>query len=150
MPYLSKAAHQERFVETHATAAQLRDIKTLLAALRALPVALALKKRMLVHAIWEVAQATGNFCGRYRSEAVIRNLGHRIQRDHIYQKRTLVEELLGPSPDIDSIIERAGCCVVTKEEHYKLHAVSRDLDGWERCKAAGVVVYDMKTETRVS
>ena len=150
MAFLSKAAHQKRFIETQTTVAQLSDVKTLLNALRCIPVALAMKKRMLVHGIWEVAHATGDFLGRYRSEAVIRNPGQKIQRDHIYQKRTLIEELLGPSPDIDSIVERACCCVVTEEEHGKLHTVSRRLDGWERYKAAGVVVYDMKTETRVT
>jgi hypothetical protein len=150
MPFLAKASHQNRYVQTDATAARLEDVKTLLDTVRGLPVALPLKKRMLVHGIWEVAKATGDFCGRYRSEAVIRNPGQKIQRDHIYQKRTLVEELLGPAPNIDSIIERAYCCIVTAEEHAKLHALSPKLDGWERYTAAGIVVYDMQTERPVA
>ena len=150
MPFLSKATHQKRYAQTEATAARLEDVKTLLETLRGLSVALPLKKRMLVHGIWEVAKATGDFCGRYRSEAVIRNPGQKIQWDHIYDKRTLVEELLGPAPNIDSIIERACCCIVTEEEHVKLHALSPKLDGWERYRAAGIVVYDMGTESPVA
>jgi hypothetical protein len=150
MPFLSKATHQKRYFQTEATAARLEDVKTLLDMLRGLPVALPLKKRMLAHGIGEVAKATGDFCGRYRSEAVIRNPGQKIRRDHIYQKRTLVEELLGPAPNIDSIIERACCCIVTEEEHVKLHALSPKLDGWERYRAAGIVVYDMQNESPVA
>ena len=150
MPFLSKATHQKRYLQTEATTARLEDVRSLLETLRGLPLALPLKKRMLAHAIWEVAKATGDFCGRYRSEAVIRHPGQMIQRDHIYQKRTLVEELLGPAPNIDSIIERAYCCIVTAEEHAKLHGLSPKLDGWERYRAAGIVVFDMQTESPVA
>jgi hypothetical protein len=112
-------------------------------------IALPLKKRMLVHGVWEVAKATGDFRGRYRSEEVIRTPGLRIQRDHIYKKRTLVEELLGTAPNIDRVIERARCCTVTLDEHQRLHDVDDALDGWDRYEAAGLHVYDMVDETRV-
>ena len=121
-------------------------------AIRLLNITESLKKRMLVHAIWEVAFATGNtqraFLGRYRTEGVIREVGLEIQRDHVYRKEMLVRELLGVSPDLGNIIERATyCCVVTKAEHAKLD--HRGIDGWERYRAAGIKVYDMAGETRV-
>ena len=88
-----------------------------------------LKKRMLVHGIWEVAKATGDFRGRYRSEGVIRTSGVRIQRDHFYKKSALVEKFLSTSVDIDLIIKQAQCCVVTADEHKRLHKIDQQLDG---------------------
>ena len=147
MPYLSKPAHARRYTESSATRQRLDEVKVLLDAIRRLPIGLALKKRMLVHGIWEVAKATGDSQGRYRSERVIRTVGLQIQRDHIYKKNALVEELLGASPDLDKVISRAACCIVTAEEHHGLHSVGVHLDGWERYRVAGVVVYDMIDET---
>lgn len=117
--------------------------------IRLLLIGESLKKRMLVHAIWEVAFATGNtqraFFGRYRTESVIRQVGLEIQRDHVYRKETLIRELLGASPDLGKIIERATyCCVVTKDEHARLS--HRGIDGWERYRVAGIKVYDMACE----
>jgi hypothetical protein len=149
MPFVSTTRHQERYVESPSTAQRLADIRTLLDSLQRLQVALPLKKKMLVHGIWQVSEATGSFYTRYRSEGVIRTVGVKIQRDHIYQKRTLVEQLLAPDSDLKAIIERARCCIVTKDEHDRLHQVDGGLDGWDRYRAAGVVVYDMCDETRV-
>jgi hypothetical protein len=102
---------------------------------------------MLDAALWQVAFATGNsqskFMGPFRTEAVITQVGLKIQRDHAYPRAALLAELLGPSPDIDSIIDRAQCCcVVTEEEHRRLLAIA--IGGWARYAAAGIVVYDMR------
>jgi hypothetical protein len=125
---------------------QFRDITAVIEALRQLPIATALKRDMLDAALWEVAFATGNtqnrFMGRYRSEAVITQPGLKIQRDHAFRRATLLSELLGSSPDLGSIIDRAQCCcIVTEDEHRRLVAVG--IDGWERYPAASIVVYDM-------
>ena len=86
--------------------------------------------------------------GPYRSEAVIAQAGLKIQRDHAHRRATLLSELLGPTPDLDSIIDRAQCCcIVTESEHKRLAAVS--IDGWERYPAAGVVIYDMQHGRRM-
>ncbi len=87
--------------------------------------------------------------GRYRSVRVINKSGLPIQRDHINKKAALISELLGPSPDLDAIIERAQCCVVTDDEHAQLGAVSAEIDGWDRYRAAGISVYDMMTGSKV-
>lgn len=150
MPFVSKPAHARRYVESPATTQRLADVRVLLDMIRQLDIATPLKKRMLVHGIWEVAKATGDFCGRYRSEGAIRTDGSRIQRDHIYKKSTLIAELLTPSPDLDRVIEQARCCIVTAEEHRKLHDIDGDLDGWDRYRAAGIIVYDMLDETRAA
>ena len=105
---------------------------------------------MLDWALWQVAFATGNtqkkFLGRYRSESVIRQIGLKIQRDHVYQRKTLLQELLGPSPDLERIILQAQCCVVvTVDEHNRLSKI----DGGEKYRIAGITVYDMLDETTV-
>jgi len=150
MPFTSTPAHARRYVESPTTKQRLADIKILLDAIRQMQIADPIKKKMLVHSIWEVAQATGNFRGRYRSEGVIGTPGVRIQRDHIYKKSTLVEELLSASPDLDRVIEQARCCIVTVDEHRRLHDIDPELDGWNRYKAAGVIVYDMFDESQVA
>jgi len=98
---------------------------------------------MLDSALWQVAFATGNtqskFMGPYRSEVVITQVGLKIQRDHAFPRAALLAEMLGPSPNLDSIIDRAQCCcVVTEKEHRRLTAVS--VSGWARYAAAGIVV----------
>jgi len=107
---------------------------------------------MLDRALWQVAFVTGNtqskFMGPYRSETVITQPGLKIQRDHAHRRATLMSELLGPAPDLDSVIDRAQCCcIVTEDEHRRLAAV--DIDGWERYAAAGIVVYDMRHGNRM-
>ena len=131
---------------------QLQDIRAVIEALRQLPIATPLKRGMLDAALWQVAFATGNtqskFMGPYRSGAVITQPGLKIQRDHAHRRATLLSELLGPSPDLDSIIDRAQCCcIVTEDEHRRLAAVA--IDGWERYAAAGIVVYDMRHGRRM-
>jgi len=147
MAITSKRKHQSRYVPCTTLEEDLKDIKILLEAIRKLQISERVKKRMLVHALWQIAMVTGNtqssFFGRFRSEAVIRETGLKIERDHIYRKENLIRELLGLSPDLDRIVARAHCCVVTKDEHVKLGAVDAEIDGWERYRAAGITVYDM-------
>jgi hypothetical protein len=140
------AKHRHRYSPSPTLKQQLADIKVVLDALRLLTIATPLKKDMLDAALWQVAFATGNtqskFMGRYRSEAVITQAGVKIQRDHAHRRAVLLAELLGPSPDLDSIIERAQCCcLVTEDEHRRLSGIA--IDGWERYGAAEIVVYDM-------
>jgi hypothetical protein len=152
MPFLSSSKHRERYTPPVNLAEQLEEIKKLLDALRQLDVSNRLKKDMLDAALWQVAFAAGNtqskFMGPYRSETVINVAGLKIQRDHAYPRARLLSELLGPSPDLSSIIERAlCCCIVTEEEHRRLRAVA--LDGWSRYAAAGITVYDMRDKRKM-
>ena len=74
---------------------------------------------------------------------MLREVGVRIQRDHIYTRKSLVEMLLKPSPDYEEIINKAVCCVVTPDEHKKLSDVPKSFEGFDRYKEAEVVYYDM-------
>ena len=151
MPYCSGLEHRNRYVPAATLQQQLADIRIVLDALRCLPIARPLKKGMLDWALWQITFATGNtqrkFLGRWRSEIVIRQVGLKIERDHVYQRKTLLEELLGPSPDLERIVARAQCCVVvTADEHRSL----RLIDGGEKYRVAGITVYDMLDETKVT
>ena len=153
MSFTSNANHRKSYVSLPAEKQRLADIKILLDTIRTLPIEEPIKKRMLVHVVWEIAFATGNtqgsFMGRYRSAKVINQSGLPIQRDHINKKAALIAASLGPSPDLEAIIECAQCCVVTDDEHAQLGAVSAEIDGWERYLAAGISVYDMATGSKV-
>jgi hypothetical protein len=128
----------------HGQAAVLADITNLVNSIRALEIHLPTKKRMLVHALWEVAITTGNFYPRYRSQTVTQGLGHPVQRDHIFQKAHVITQLLNnPNYASEIAVDHSICCVVTRQEHTALHDVNPNLDGFDRYHAAGIVVVDM-------
>lgn len=123
----------------------LDHIEQLIASLLKLEIGLAVKKRMLVHALWEVAIANGNFCPRFRSIGTVHALGEKIQRDHVFQKKRLVSRLL-EGEAVRSVMGDSIVCTVTVEEHKRLTQISRvrnEIDGWERYQNAGVSVRDM-------
>ncbi len=123
------------------------DIRVLLDSIRRLAISEPIKKRMLVHALWEIAFATGNkqssFFGRYRSEGVLRQAGLKIQRDHIYRKEKLIEQLLWPRQQISmrSLLKRNVVSVTEGRTRLAPSESTRKLDGWERYRIAGIAVY---------
>jgi hypothetical protein len=143
MPFLSDARHARRFVESPRQHEVLSHVEVLVTALLVTSIPEGMKMRMLKHALWEVAVATGNFHSRYRTEAVRRRSGLTIQREHVHKRHLLIRNLLRRAPAIPTLVRRAFCCIVTKDEHSILHAVPPNLDGWARYAAAGIVVYDM-------
>jgi hypothetical protein len=151
---LSKPSYSERYIESQDTVKRLADIKLVLKTTRGLPIGDRLKRTLLSQAIWQVAHATGNFRGRYRSENVIRQSGLEIERDHIYPKTRLIEQIMSASDNLDDVldqvIQRARCCTVSADEHERLHDFDSELDGWNRYEAAGIVVYDMLTVSRMN
>ena len=141
MPFHSGPRHNDRYVPPSDLPQRLADIKLVLGAIPGLPIGIALKRDLLDEALWQATFATGNtqskFMGRYRSAKVVCVAGLKIERDHVYRRKVLLEELLGPSPDLDRIIARAQCCVVlTAEEH---RSVS-DIDGGRKYTLAGITV----------
>lgn len=146
MPMLSGPAHSRPFAPMTNLPEQVRDIRLVLEALRVLEIAPPFKRRMLSEALWLFAFATGNrqgrFLGRWRSETVIRHTGKEIQRGHVYGMTSLLNELPGPSPDLDRIAARAQCCVVvTADEHKELTRCKSN--GGEKYRIIGISVYDM-------
>ncbi len=103
------------------------------------------QKKMLNHAIWLVVESTGNFYSRFRSAGVLATPDAPIQRDHIYPRKQLVGEALANEIDLADIVQRAQCCIVTKDEHVRLSKISTTVQGHERYRLAEVEIHDMAT-----
>ena len=150
MPFHSDPKHCDRYVPSSDLPLRFADIKLVLGALVSLPIGTALKKDLLDEVLWQVTFATGNtqnkFMGRYRSAKMVRVAGLKIERDHVYRRKTLLRELIGPSPDLDRIIARSQCCVVLTADEHRLVS---DIDGGKKYTLAGVTVYDMCDQTEV-
>ena len=144
MPFVSTERHKHPYFAQANNATDLKDIELLLQTIRTLPIDLRLKKKILNHTIWLVAEVSGNFQARYRSAGVLETTGVPIQRDHVFPRKRLVEELLLPEANVSSVVERSQCCIVTVEEHTLLTKVPRQFSGWERYKQAGITVHDMQ------
>jgi hypothetical protein len=142
--------HRNRYVPSDSIWEDLAEIKILLDALRRLTLAKPLKKMILDSALWQVAFATGNtqrnsWAGGGAKRSSTRSV-LRIERDHVYQRKTLLGELFSSSADLDGIIARVQCCVVvTADEHKRISKI----DGEKKYRIAGITVYDMLYGTKV-
>jgi len=150
MPICSSPRHGAQYVAASDLVERLAEIKTVLQSLIALPIGRFLKKDLLDRALWNVTFVTGNaqgkFMGRYRSAATIKEAGLKIERDHVYRRKTLLQDLLSSSCDLDRIIRLAQCCVVlTASEHRSV----ADIDGGRKFRLANIVVYDMCDRSEV-
>jgi hypothetical protein len=74
-----------------------------------------------------------------------------LRHDHVYQRKIMLKALMhlggDPSagPRIESILANAVGCTITKHEHDVLLAREERLDGWDRYKAASIIVFDTST-----
>jgi hypothetical protein len=145
MPYTAHPRHLRPFNPRQDLAQRLSEICGVLEHLRHLDVHRSTKKELIDRAIWLVAELSGNFTPRYRSEGVLKNLGVKIRRDHIHPRSTLIERLLCTSEPAPSVVKDAVCCLVTVDEHLALSRVPSGIIGFERYRCAEVVVRDMST-----
>jgi len=100
------------------------------------------KKRMLNHAVWEVAIACGNFAPEFRSKSVLEGaVGTKIQREHVYKRKRIVEAVLKREEPLEAILKRSIHCVVTREEHARLNKIPDSVDGWARYRDADIEVF---------
>jgi hypothetical protein len=147
MPYVSVASHNKPYIVPVNFDTQFSDIKKVFSEILKLDIGLPLKRRMLVHTIWEITKLEGSFKGRYRSKGVLVP-GLAIQRDHVFQKERIVRCLLEHPDQMETTLNTVMHCVVTKAEHTQLTAHSKankDIDGWKRYKISGIEVMDMLT-----
>jgi hypothetical protein len=145
MPFISKLQHSNPFVPRADLSERLRDVELLLSTINELKIHQSAKKKMLNHALWLVAELSGNFMPRYRSASVLAHLGLPIRRDHIFERQVLVREILGDSPNYESIVARSICCLVTSEEHKLLSTVPEAIRGFDRYSHIEITIYDMLT-----
>ena len=129
------------YCEPEGLQSRIDSLQEIIAVLRDSQLPLDSKKRMLNHALWEVSIARGNFAPAFRSKLVVAGLrGTKIQRDHVYKRKQIVQDVLKQKEPLEAILKRVIHCVVTEEEHERLTRVPENLDGWERYRAAGIEV----------
>ncbi|GAB2578970.1 hypothetical protein [Spirosoma areae] len=149
MPFVSKKTHTKLFSAKEKLDERFEDVIKVVRALQALNINRSLKSRMLKEALWHITYYSGDFLGRYRSSEVINQLGVPIQREHVFELSKLVERLLNNEIiETEEIISHTTHCIVSKIEHDKLTAYSKQnphVHGWDRYTNAGIIVHDMLT-----
>lgn len=145
MPFVSKLKHRKPFNPRIDLKQRLLDVVIILEAIRPLNILPSAKREMLDRAFWLVAELSGDFSPRYRSDDVLCKLGSKIQRDHIFPRASLIAAILEGTEPLHDIISRAVCCLVTKDEHHRLKIAPPEAVGWDRYKTVDIVVRDMST-----
>jgi hypothetical protein len=105
------------------------------------------RQEFLSIALWKIteAESTNKHRTRLCSRAVFATPECECRHDHVFQRAVMVRDLLSGGPaDVERILEKAVACTITKDEHRLLNTYA-PLDGWERYRAAGIVVIDSKT-----
>ena len=103
-------------------------------------------KGVLSKLFWLTTEVHGKYTTRYRSAGVLMRPKAKVQHEHVITRKSLIHEALQEGADIDAIFGKAVACVVTVEEHEALADVDAAAVGWDRYKAAGIVVYDFEPE----
>jgi hypothetical protein len=106
------------------------------------------RREFLKLALWKVTEAgsSNKYKTQLRSQAACSSApGTKLQHDHVFQRSLMVDVLLTASSEaIDDILKSAVGCTITKDEHTRLSEFNH-LDGWDRYRAAQIVVIDTET-----
>lgn len=138
-----RRVHRRQYRPREDLRARLDVLQEVIANLRDCNLSPDSKKRMLNHAIWEITRATGDFAPQFRSKGVMEgSLGAKIEREHVYKRKGIVQAVLAKSEPLDSVLKCVVHCVVTEEEHERLKTVPAAVDGWARYCSAGIEVFD--------
>ena len=108
------------------------------------------KRELLSVCLWKLteAESRGKYNLRFQTPAALEAPRSEKQHEHVVERKSIVDALLASPGETDKILEGAVGCTVTKDEHRRLSALSRerpDLEGWDRYRAAGIRVLDLKT-----
>lgn len=137
-------AHSNPYTKPTNLESHLASLENLIATIRDSDLPLESKKRMLNHALWEISIARGNFVPEFRSNSVLMGAkGTKIQRDHVFKRKQLVQDVLSQRERLGMILGRVIHCVVTEDEHARLTNVPDSIDGWERYRFAKIEVPNM-------
>jgi hypothetical protein len=107
-------------------------------------------RELLSVLLWKITEAESyhKHESRFQSQEALNcdKSKTKLRHDHVYPRSKMLSELENTGPDkIDSILERAVGCTVTKEEHSRLSKLDNEYDGWARYEKAGILVIDTKT-----
>lgn len=123
----------ERLVRTRSAATAINAITTL-------DILEIHKRELLSVCIWKITEAEGKWNVRFRSEKALTNPAD-LRHEHVYERKHLIDRLLA-GESVETVIEDAIACIVTKEEH---RALSRIISsGWDRYRGAGIRVFDLQ------
>lgn len=111
-------------------------------------------KELLTICIWKLTLAEGKskYKTRYRSTASLDQPTKSLNHEHVIETHKLVQHLIARPSQHDKIASRAIACVVTRQEHTQLTAISKlqpEVHGWDRYREAGIEVLDTKTGEHV-
>jgi hypothetical protein len=98
--------------------------------------------------LWKLTEAGGKFGTPYWSRAALAAPRGELQHEHVFQRARMVAALIEGRLTSAAVARRAVGCIVTRDEHRRLSAVSRAdpaLDGWARYARARVSVVDRRT-----
>lgn len=112
------------------------------------------KRQTLDKILWNVTELDVKYRCRYRSidayNSDEKTEDEKVQHEHVVTKKYLIQKMLDFPKLYKDILNIAVSCLVTKEEHKRLHKVEKEhknegIEGWERYKKAKIKVKDMVT-----
>lgn len=131
---------------------QIEDSKTIIKAVLELDVHNDMKRKVIDLMLWNITGAYGKYKLSYISVAAKDNPKLKINHEHVFRKKTMIDRIMQEPNKVENILEEAIGCVVTVEEHTRLREiekVNKDVDGWERYKLAQIKVLDIKNNTEL-
>jgi len=97
-------------------------------------------------AIWKYTECNGKYTTRFRSRGAVESPNGKLNHEHVFTRKSLIDELLGSPGDFEIIMSKAVACTVLTSEHALLRSVEKQnpsLVGWNRYRAAGIEVFDL-------
>jgi hypothetical protein len=124
----------------------LKSAITLVEATLALNILDRHKRDVINGMLWSITQARGKYTTRFRSTAAMNApAGTKLQHEHVTTRKELAAAIMREPQRASELLCTAVGCVVTREEHQRLTAITRKqphLHGWERYTAAGIAIID--------
>ena len=122
---------------------QIEDSKTIIKAVLMLDIHEDMKKKVMDTMLWNITGAFGKFQTRYISDGAKLSNGDPLRHEHVFTKKSLVTRIMDKLEDLDTILKDAIGCVVTNEEHKRLHDKGKDDEGLKRYIKAGIKVWEL-------
>ncbi len=97
--------------------------------------------------LWKLTEADSQkHKTRFQTQGALNRCGNtKLQHEHVFQKAKMIALLMKAKPEeVDSILQDAVGCTVTKEEHEVLKGFDAEY-GWDRYRKAGLTVIDTLT-----
>ena len=124
---------------------QIEESKTIIKAVLKLNISNYMKRKVIGTMIWNITGANGKYELPFISVLAKENPNLKVNHEHIFRKKILVDEILLNPDNLENILENAVACVVTLEEHNRLNQADKEnpkIDGWERYNLAKIKVWD--------